>query len=66
MASTQQIKCKACGATLGNIDTISGKVKVISVKQTTEGEITSIEKDASLEINSDHTILCTCGKINKI
>lgn len=66
MASTQQIRCIACGAALGNIDTISGKVRVIKVKQTTEGEIPSIEKEASLVIDNNNSITCTCGQVNKI
>jgi len=66
MASTQLIKCISCGAPLGTIDTNTGKVRLITLKQTAEGDIPSIETDPSLTIDNNHSITCTCGRVNNI
>jgi len=66
MASTQLIKCTQCGLPLANIDTSTGKGRIITIKKIEGADITNIEKESSFSLPDGKTITCSCGTVNGI
>lgn len=66
MASTQLIKCIKCGLPLANIDTSTGKGRIITIKKTDAGDLTNVEKESSFNLLDGKTITCSCGTTNGI
>jgi len=66
MAQTQLIKCIQCGLPLANIDTSTGKGRIITIKKVEGTDITNVEKESSFSLSDGITITCSCGTVNGI